>query len=504
MARPSGEIRNRHREESGSPLPVAQAIAYVLELLPAFGFLHRRGLLYCDFKPDNAIQVEEQLKLIDLGGVRAMDDDESDLYGTVGYQAPEVGEQPATVSSDLYTVARTLAVLCLDLPGFQDPRRYATSLPPASDVPAFRRYEALHQFLVRATAPDPALRFASAADMAVQLRGVLRQVVAVDGTNPPSEASRLFSAELGQGPPVDGWRYLPVPIVDPSDPVAPVLAPLAAATPGQAATVLRAAPPSPERSYQLARTLLEAGDSSGAALELEAPEVAGGGWRTAWWRGIAHLASERPADAAPFFAAVAAELPGELAPRLASALADGARGGVRPRPRSGSPRGRRRIPAGGRHRRRLLLGLLRAGPDPGATRRPRGSAGRPRTGRSVLQRPPGSPAGGRPALRGPGRRSTALGAGPGRRLVDAGPARPRTVGPAAAVRDLLVEAVTLLAEQRAAPDPDVSVGGSPLEEVELRQALETTYRALAKLEPTADGRRRQVDLANAVRPRTRT
>ena len=30
------------------------------------------------------------LKLIDLGGVRRIDDDDSAIFGTVGYQAPEV------------------------------------------------------------------------------------------------------------------------------------------------------------------------------------------------------------------------------------------------------------------------------------------------------------------------------------------------------------------------------------------------------------------------------
>ena len=67
-----------------------QAIAYVLEILPAFGYLHDLGLLYCDFKPDNVIQTGDAVKLIDLGGVRRIDDDESAIYGTVGYQAPEV------------------------------------------------------------------------------------------------------------------------------------------------------------------------------------------------------------------------------------------------------------------------------------------------------------------------------------------------------------------------------------------------------------------------------
>ncbi|HJQ05431.1 MAG TPA: serine/threonine protein kinase, partial [Nocardioides sp.] len=74
------------------PLPVDQALAYILELLPAFQYLHDLGLVYCDFKPDNMIQVGDAMKLIDLGGVRRIDDQESAIYGTVGYQAPEVAE----------------------------------------------------------------------------------------------------------------------------------------------------------------------------------------------------------------------------------------------------------------------------------------------------------------------------------------------------------------------------------------------------------------------------
>ena len=74
------------------PFPVDQAIAYVVEILPAFSYLHDLGLLYCDFKPDNIIQVGDAVKLIDLGGVRRIDDDDSPIYGTVGYQAPEVAD----------------------------------------------------------------------------------------------------------------------------------------------------------------------------------------------------------------------------------------------------------------------------------------------------------------------------------------------------------------------------------------------------------------------------
>ena len=72
--------------QAGGSVPLAHALAYAIEVLPALGYLHDRGLVYCDFKPDNVIQTEEQLKLIDMGGVRRIDSDEA-IYGTVGFQA---------------------------------------------------------------------------------------------------------------------------------------------------------------------------------------------------------------------------------------------------------------------------------------------------------------------------------------------------------------------------------------------------------------------------------
>ena len=87
------DLVKQHTAQAGgayAPLPVDQAIAYMVEVLPAFSYLHTTGLLYCDFKPANVIQVGDSVKLIDLGGVRRIDDDVSPIYGTVGFQAPEV------------------------------------------------------------------------------------------------------------------------------------------------------------------------------------------------------------------------------------------------------------------------------------------------------------------------------------------------------------------------------------------------------------------------------
>lgn len=190
------EIANDRRTPSGrrDPLPVEQACAYGIEALDALGHLHSRNLLYCDFKVDNAIQTENQLKLIDMGAVRRMDDEESAIYGTVGYQAPEVGEVGPSVASDLYTVARTLAVLTFDFQGYTNV--FVDSLPDPENIDVFRTYESFYRLLVRATDPDPARRFASAEEMAEQLTGVLREVVSLQSGRPRPALSTLFGPEL--------------------------------------------------------------------------------------------------------------------------------------------------------------------------------------------------------------------------------------------------------------------------------------------------------------------
>ncbi|MFI8833270.1 tetratricopeptide repeat protein [Streptomyces afghaniensis] len=190
------EIANARRTPHGrrDPLPVEQACAYGLEALEALGHLHSRNLLYCDFKVDNAIQTEDQLKLIDMGAVRRMDDEESAIYGTVGYQAPEVAEAGPSVASDLYTVARTLAVLTFDFQGYTNV--YVDSLPDPDNIEVFRQYESFYRLLVRATDPDPARRFASAQEMTEQLTGVLREVVSLQSGRARPALSTLFGPEL--------------------------------------------------------------------------------------------------------------------------------------------------------------------------------------------------------------------------------------------------------------------------------------------------------------------
>jgi serine/threonine-protein kinase PknG len=372
------DIANERRGPDGrrDPLPVEQACAYGIEALEALGHLHSRNLLYCDFKVDNAIQTEDQLKLIDMGAVRRMDDEDSAIYGTVGYQAPEVAEAGPSVASDLYTVARTLAVLTFDFQGYTNV--FVDALPDPDHIEVFRRYESFYRLLVRATDPDPARRFASAQEMAEQLTGVLREVVALQTGRPRPALSTLFGPELrvtdtelfaepddevsvlgvreaprglfggrkrpaaavpaqwaGPGADPGAGRpdapllgaldvratalALPVPHVDPGDPNAGFLAGLMAAGPAELIAALRTAPAtSVELQLRELRALLETDRPDAARRALE--ELEGrhpDDWRVVWYRGVASLATGDDENAALSFDAVYDAFPGEPAPKLA-------------------------------------------------------------------------------------------------------------------------------------------------------------------------------------------
>ncbi len=319
-------------------LPLAQAIAYALEVLPALGYLHGVGLLYCDFKPDNVIQTEEQLKLIDLGAVRRIDDRHSPIYGTVGYQAPEIGRVGPSVASDLYTVGRALAVMSFE---FDFRGKCKESLPGPDEQPLLRRHDSFRRFLRRATHPDPEQRFAAADEMAEQLTGVLREVLAQQDGVPRPGVSRQFTPErraFGTEGGLDARAVamgLPVPHVDASDAAAGFLA-TAATTgdPDQVVAALRAAPvQTVEVRLQVVRAVIEAGRVDEAVAELanltsprdaDDPDdpltPAPDDWRPGWYGGVAALVAGRADDARAAFEQVCDALPGEAAPKLAAAV----------------------------------------------------------------------------------------------------------------------------------------------------------------------------------------
>jgi serine/threonine-protein kinase PknG len=488
------QILAARREANGGkpdPLPIAHAIAYMLEILPALGYLHDQGLLFCDFKLDNVIQSRHSLKLIDLGGVYRIDEPSSAIFGTVGYQAPEIAAAGPSIASDLFTVARTLAVLSIEFRGFQSTFRF--TLPDQQDVPLFARYDALYRLLLKACAPDPDDRFQSAEEMADQLYGVLREVVAEQEGRPVPAPSSHFTLPLRGRVDAPEWGVLPRPQVSSDDPSAGYLATIATLDAQQTIAQLRAAPEQTvEVRLQLAAALIDVGDLDGAESVLAAIAAADPWeWRVSWYRGLAELARGCPEEAQTKFTTVYNALPGELAPKLALALAYEA---------SGQP-----AQAAGWYE-------IVSRTDPSITiasfglARCRLAEGNRSAALEAYARIPDSSS---EFLDAQAARIRCLAAGPS--LDDVLAAGSILEGlPIEAERrerisaDLLATALTLARRGQGSDDGRGMLLGCRLTEGDLRLGLERAYRALARRATSRRERTELVDRANRTRPRTWT
>jgi serine/threonine-protein kinase PknG len=418
-------------------------------------------------------------------------------------------------------VGRALAVLTFEFAGYQS--TFAHSLPDPAQVPLLAEQESFYRLLRRATDPDPLGRFATAAELAQQLTGVLREVLAVADGVPRPAFSPLFSPELqaiGAATALDAADPaalvaapqaaeivggLPLPQVDTADPAAGYLATLSTLHPAQRTAALVAAvtgaagvPPevamSAETRLALARALILAGDTNGAGTalaELAAMDLAD--WQATWYEGLRQLAAGAPPLAAAAFDAVCDALPGELAPKLALALAAEAAGD-----RVTAARYYQLVWTVDRSYVSAAFGLARvrlaADDRPGAIA---AIAAVPATSsyhlaaqiaavRIQLARPAG-PAGLTPGdLQAAGARLGQLTLDPGRQQQLTAEVLHTALG-------------TALAGQ---PVGQGQLLGCELTERDLRFGLERSYRALARLAPDQARRIELVDQANEIRPRT--
>ena len=338
-------LRKRRNELPNKRLPFSIAIAYILELLPALDYLHSRGVVYNDLKPDNIIVTEDQVKLIDLGAVSGIGAF-GYIYGTKGFQAPEVPTEGPSVASDIYTIGRTLAALTLKLPS--EDGVFLPGIPNPTEQPRLRRHVSFYRLLTRATNPDPKKRFKDISELRTQLYGVLREIIAIrDGIQHPAQHSLFSPARSTFGTKhlvfrtdqlIDGIERtvritapevvsaLPTPLLDHDDVGAALLQGYSYTEPQEALETLRQAmqaveyEKSAEIPFGVVRSMLDLGYTGQAKQWLDKLEQRlGQDWRYQWYSGVTQLLLEDYEAAQLHFSNMLDILPGESAPKLALA-----------------------------------------------------------------------------------------------------------------------------------------------------------------------------------------
>jgi eukaryotic-like serine/threonine-protein kinase len=217
------------------PIPAAEGVGYISQVLGALEYAHSHGVVHRDLKPANMMLTAGGLvKLMDFGIAKATSERTLTMTGTtVGslyYMSPEqIQGTDVDARSDLYAVGVSLYELLTGKRPFDGDSQFAimsahlekTPVPPIEHDPKLPK--ALNDLILMAVAKDPKLRFQTAGAFRNALGNVMR-------------ASAPASAPVAAPVP----QPAPQPVSLPLPPVPP-----AAARPAPQVAPPQAAPPPP-------------------------------------------------------------------------------------------------------------------------------------------------------------------------------------------------------------------------------------------------------------------
>ena len=191
------------------PMPPYAVAAVLRPVLGGLAAAHRAGLVHRDVKPENVLISDDgEVKIADFGLVRAVAaagiTSASVILGTAAYLSPEqVRDGDASPRSDVYSAGiMTYELLTGRTPFTGDSalslayQRLDTDVPPPSaaidGVPA-----QFDEFVQRATARDPAERYADAIKMRADLDAIAEELALPDFRVPaPQNSAQHRSAAL--------------------------------------------------------------------------------------------------------------------------------------------------------------------------------------------------------------------------------------------------------------------------------------------------------------------
>jgi eukaryotic-like serine/threonine-protein kinase len=164
------------KQLSQGPLTLHEAGDLLTQLGSALQFAHDHGVLHRDIKPSNVLMRDKDyVYLADFGLARQMNSDSGItaseyLIGTAEYMAPELAEEKASVSSDIYALGVLLYQLLTSRVPFKGQTPIATFLkqmseevtPPSSFNPTIP--PAIEQVILRALEKKPRKRYKTVQD----------------------------------------------------------------------------------------------------------------------------------------------------------------------------------------------------------------------------------------------------------------------------------------------------------------------------------------------------
>ena len=175
-------------------IPEPKALPMFLKILDTVSYIHSKGILHLDIKPNNVmIQIDGNLKLIDLGIASRMKDASTSTsgegFGTPAYMPPEQAEKGGRVGkyTDIFALGIMLfEMLTGNLPftsNNPDPRKNVAEIKwnvKFQPTPSMKQYyshigDELQFIVERALAKEPSARYQSCNEFANCIKDYMRK-----------------------------------------------------------------------------------------------------------------------------------------------------------------------------------------------------------------------------------------------------------------------------------------------------------------------------------------
>lgn len=207
------------------PVPVEDAIGYIMQVLAALGYAHKRGVIHRDIKPANMmLTTDNVIKLMDFGIAKSKTERKLTQTGTtmgsLYYMSGEqVQGEELDGRSDLYSVGVSLYELVTGSRPFQGKSDFdimiaqlqQTPLPPIEMMPELPK--ALNDIIVISLEKDRAKRFQTAEAFSAALASITP--AQINSTPMQASASGLMPTVTAPAPPAPPTLTQPMAVSGP-------------------------------------------------------------------------------------------------------------------------------------------------------------------------------------------------------------------------------------------------------------------------------------------------